>query len=145
MKFATKTLVLGLVMVGGIALAQSKATDPTVHARQTLMDGNGAAVGVLAAMAKGERDFDAGAAEVAKQGLIAHAAEIPVKFKENATDPATKAKPEIWDNWDEFAKYAAGLGTAAAALDASTLDGVKAGLGAVGGACKACHEEFRAS
>lgn len=145
MKFSTSTLILGLVLAGGLALAQAKATDPIVHARQTLMDGNGAAMGVLGAMAKGEREFDAAAAEVAKQGLIAHAVEIPVKFTENASDPESKAKPEIWTNWDEFVKYAAALGTAAAALDASSLDGVKAGLGGIGGACKDCHTEFKAS
>ena len=54
MKFATKTLVLGLIMVGGIAFGQAKATDPDVHARQVLMEGNGGAVGALGGMAKGE-------------------------------------------------------------------------------------------
>ena len=145
MKFATKTLILGLVMVGGIALAQSKATDPDVHARQTLMDGNGGAMGALGGMAKGEKEFDAVAAETAKQTLIANAAEIANKFKNNASDPESKAKAEIWANWDEFSGYADNLGKAAAALDASSLDGVKAGIGAIGGACKECHTEFKAS
>ncbi len=145
MKFATKTLILGLVMVGGIALAQSKATDPDVHARQTLMDGNGGAMGALGGMAKGEKEFDAVAAEAAKQTLIANAAEIANKFKNNASDPESKAKAEIWANWDEFSGYADNLGKAAAALDASSLDGVKAGIGAIGGACKECHTEFKAS
>ena len=145
MKFATKTLILGLVMVGGIALAQSKATDPDVHARQTLMDGNGGAMGALGGMAKGEKEFDAVAAEAAKQTLIANAAEIANKFKNNASDPESKAKAEIWANWDEFSGYADNLGKAAAALDASSLDGVKAGIGAIGGACNECHTEFKAS
>jgi cytochrome c556 len=145
MKFATKTLILGLIMVGGIALAQSKATDPDVHARQTLMDGNGAAMGVLGGMAKGEKEFDAAAAEAAKQTLIANAADIANKFKTNASDPESKAKAEIWTNWDEFSGYADNLGKAAAALDASSLDGVKAGVGAIGGTCKECHTEFKAS
>jgi cytochrome c556 len=145
MKFATKTLILGLVMVGGIALAQSKATDPDVHARQTLMDGNGGAMGALGGMAKGEKEFDAAAAEAAKQTLIANAADIANKFKNNASDPESKAKAEIWANWEEFSGYADNLGKAAAALDASSLDGVKAGIGAIGGACKECHTEFKAS
>ena len=145
MKFATKTLVLGLVMMGGIALAQSKATDPDVHARQVLMDGNGGAIGLLGGMAKGEKAFDAVAAEAAKQTLIANAADIAAKFKNNASDPESRAKAELWDNLDEFATYAGNLGKAAAALDTSSLDGVKAGLGAIGGACKECHTEYKAS
>lgn len=145
MKFATKTLILGLVMIGGIALAQSKATDPDVKARQTLMDGNGGAMGVLGGMAKGEKEFDAAAAEAAKQTLITNAAGIVAAFQNNATDPESHAKPELWDHLDELATYADNLGKAAAALDTSSLDTVKAGLGAIGGACKECHTEFKAS
>jgi cytochrome c556 len=145
MKFATKTLILGLVMMGGIALAQTKATDPDVIARQTLMDGNGAAMGVLGGMAKGEKPFDAAAAEAAKQSLIANAADIAAKFKTNAADPASHAKPEVWTSWDEFTADADSLGKAAAALDTTSLDSVKAGLGAIGGTCKDCHTEFKAS
>lgn len=145
MKFTTKTLVLGLVMVGGIAYAQSKAADPDVNARQTLMQGNGAAMGTLGGMAKGEAAFDAAAAEAAKQALIANAAEIAAKFTNNASDPENRAKPDVWTNWDDFAAKAAALGAAATALDASSLDGVKAGLGAIGGACKDCHTSYKAS
>lgn len=145
MKFHTKTLIVGLVMAGGIAFAESKATDPDVHARQNLMQANGGAAGVLGGMAGDKTAFDAVAAEAAKATLIANAADILVKFKAEATDPESKAKAEIWTNWDDFAAKAAALGTAAAALDATSLDGVKAGMGAIGGACKACHTAYKAS
>jgi cytochrome c556 len=145
MKFATKTLVLGLIMMGGIAYAESKAADPDVHARQNLMQANGGAMGALSGMAKGEVAFDAAAAEAAKQALIANAAGIEAAFTNNASDPENRAKPEVWTNWEEFLADAKALGDAAAALDASSLDGVKAGLGAIGGTCKECHTEFKAS
>jgi cytochrome c556 len=145
MKFATKSLVLGLIMVGGIALAESKAADPDVHARQNLMQSNGGAVGALGGMAKGEAAFDAAAAEAAKQQLITNAAGIAAAFTNNASDPEARAKPDVWTNWDDFAAKAAALGAAAAALDASSLDGIKAGLGAIGGACKDCHMAYKAS
>lgn len=145
MKLITKTLIIGLIMAGGIAFAQSKATDPDVKARQTLMDGNGGAIKVLVGMAKGEVAFDAAAAAAAKATLIANAADIPVKFKPNSADPESHAKPEIWTSWDDFTAKAKGLGDAAAALDTTSLDGVKAGLNGVGGACGACHKANRAS
>ena len=145
MKFVAKSLILGLVMAGGIALAQSKAADPDVNARQTLMQGNGGAMGAFGAMAKGEKEFDAAAAEAAKATLIANAADIAAKFTNNASDPESRAKAEVWTNWDDFVAGADALGKAAAALDASSLDGVKAGLGAIGGACKECHTEYKAS
>lgn len=145
MKTAMKTLALGLVLMGGIAYAQSKAADPDVNARQTLMQANGGAMGALGGMAKGEVAFDAAAAETAKQTLIANAADIAAKFTNNASDPENRSKPDVWTNWDDFAAKAAALGAAAAALDASSLDGVKAGLGAIGGACKDCHMAYKAS
>ncbi len=145
MKFVTKTLIAGLIMVGGIAFAESKATDPDVHARQNLMDANGGAAGVLGGMASGKTAFDATAAAAAKAVLIANAADVEAKFKTNASDPESHAKPEIWTSWDDFLVKAADLGKAATALDATTLEGVQAGMGAIGGACKACHTTYKAS
>ena len=95
-------------------------------------------------MAKGEKAFDAAAAEAAKQTLIANAADIAANFTNN-TRTRNKAKPEVWTSWDDFAARAAALGTAAEALDATSLDGIKAGMGAIGGACKDCHTMYKAS
>ena len=113
MKFITRTLVVGLMFVAGVALA-AKATDPTVKAWQELMDSNGGAAKTLGGMASGEAAFDAAAAEAAKAQLIANAADIPVKFMTQAADPESKASPDIWKDWDEFAGKAKALGDAAA-------------------------------
>ena len=83
------------------------------------------------------------AAEAAKAALIAAAADIPVKFKDPATDPKSTAKPEIWTNWDEFAEYAGKLDAVATAMDASALEGVRAGIDSTGKSCGDCHTEFR--
>ncbi len=144
MKLTSKILVLGLIMAGGLAFAGA-ATDPDAKARQDLMDANGGAMKVLGGMAKGEVAFDAAAAEAAKATLVAKAGEIATVFKNQSTDPASKAKAEIWTAWDDFAAKAGDLGKAADALDTSSLDGVKAGLGAIGGACGACHTAYKAS
>ena len=74
---------------------------------------------------------------------MAGSAEIHVKFEKPSSDPATEAKPEIWTNWDDFVAKAKGLNTAATALDATTLEGVQAGMGAIADACKACHTANR--
>ncbi len=145
MKFVTKTLVLGMIMAGGIALAQSKAADPDVNARQTLMQGIGGSLGAIGGMVKGDVAFDAAAAEAAKATLVANAGMIAEKFTNNASDPASKSKPEIWTNWDDFVAKGNALAAAADALDATSLDGLKAGMGALGGACKDCHTSYRAS
>ena len=142
MNLVTKTLVAGLVLVAGVAVA-AEATDPTVKARQELMDVIGANTKTLGDMAGGKTAFDAAAAEAAKAAIVAAAAEIPAKFEAQASDPKSTAKPEIWTSWDDFLADGKALGDAAAALDATTLEGVQAGMGAVGGTCKDCHSEFR--
>ncbi len=144
MKLITKTLILGLILVGGLAYAGS-ATDPDAKARQDLMDANGGAMKVLGGMAKGDVAFDATAAAAAKATLVADAANIAVVFKNQSTDPASKAKPAIWTAWDDFTAKANDLGKAAAALDTTSVDTLKAGVGAIGGACGACHTAYKAS
>lgn len=142
MKVVTKTLVAGLLLVAGVAVA-AEATDPTVKARQELMDTIGANTKVLGDMAGGKTAFDAAAAEAAKAALVAAAADIPAKFEPQATDPKTTAKAEIWTNWDDYLAKAKALGDAAAALDAASVEGVQAGMGAIGGTCKDCHSTYR--
>lgn len=142
MNFTAKIFVAGLVLVAGMAFA-ADATDPTVKARQDLMGANGAAAKALGGMAGGEVAFDAVAAEAAKAALVANSADIAASFKMQAEDPAAKAKAEIWTNWDDFAAKAKALNDAATALDASTIEGVQAGMGAIGGACKACHMAYK--
>lgn len=142
MKFATKALVAGFIMVAGVAIA-AEATDPTVKARQELMDVIGMNTGILGKMAGGETAFDAAAAEGAKAAIAGAAAEIAAKFEAQAADPKSTAKEEIWANWDDFVKKGDALKAAAEGMDATTLEGVQAGMAGVGGACKDCHTTYR--
>jgi cytochrome c556 len=142
MKFVTKALVAGLIMTAGIAFA-GKSTDPDAKSRQDLMDIVGKNTGVLGDMAGGKVAFDAAMAEASKAAIIEAAGKIPEAFKGQGTDAESKAKPEIWANWDEFVEYSQKLGTAATALDATSLESVQAGMTGLGGACKECHTEFR--
>jgi cytochrome c556 len=146
MKLTTTLLVAGLILAGGVALA-GKATDPDAKARQDVMDANGGAMKTLGGMAGGDVAFDAAAAQAALKTLADDGATgIPAAFKaQGADDPESKAKAEIWTNWDDFLKKAKALGDAAAATDGTTLDGLKAGMGAIGGACKDCHMTYKAS
>jgi len=142
MKFKAKALVATLILVAGVAVA-ADATDPTVKAWQELMDSNGAAAKTLGGMAGGKMAFDAAAAEQAKAALIDNAGAIAAKFMTQASDPASKASPDIWTNWDDFVAKANALSTAATALDVTSMETLQAGMGAVGGACKDCHTKYK--
>lgn len=144
MNLSRQILFLALILAGGVALAEG-AADPDVKARQALMAANGAAMKTLGGMASAKIAFDATAAEAAKQVLMANAAETLVVFKNQASDPASHASASIWSAWDDFVAKAGDMGKAAEALDTSSAEGVAAGLGAVGGTCKACHTAYKAS
>ncbi len=144
MKF-TKYLAVGAILIAGAAFAEGDRTDPNAKARSDLMRTIGKNTGILGDMAGGKSAYDAAAAEAAKAAIIEASAGIEAAFKDQgAADPASEAKPEIWTNWDEFLKDAGALNAAATALDVASVETIGAGMGAIGGACKDCHTEFRA-
>lgn len=144
MKAFAKTLLVSALLMTGTAYAEEiAATNPDVIARHDLMKSLGGAAKTLGGMAGGEVAYDAAAAEAAKQVMIAAAADIGTKFTTNAEDPASEAKPEIWTNWDAFLVKATALGDAAGALDVASAESIGAGMAGVGGACKACHTDYR--
>ena len=143
MKFA-KALIIGAVLSAGAAFAEEERTDPNAIARAELMTTIGKNIGIIGDMAGGKTEFDTAAAEGAKAALIEATGKIEATFKDQGgADPASEAKPEIWANWDDFLKKAKAANDAAGALDVASLDTLKAGMGALGGACKDCHTEFR--
>lgn len=144
MRFVAKALILSLTLTAGVAIAKDGVQDPTVKARMDLMGTIGMNTKVLGDMAGGKAPFDATAADAAKVALAAAAAQIPAAFEVEADDPVSEARPDIWMNMEGFAEKAKGLETAAGAIDVSSLESVQAGMGAIGGSCKACHSDFRA-
>ncbi|THD83548.1 cytochrome c [Aliigemmobacter aestuarii] len=144
MKLMTKALTAALVLAAGTAFAAGDRTDPNAKARSDLMKTVGMNTKVLGDMAGDKAPFDAAAAETAKAGLLAAIAQVGTAFEtEGDLDPASEAKPEIWTSWDDFVKKGEALNAAVTAIDVSSLDGVKAGMGAIGGACKDCHTTYR--
>ena len=139
----SKTVAIGLIVVAGAAVAKEGVTNPTVKARMDTMQVIRQNTGILGDMAGGKTAFDAEAALAAKTALASAAGEIAARFEPQETDPVAEARPEIWTNWDDFVTKAEALVTAAEAVDASSLDGVRAGMGGIGGSCKACHEAYR--
>lgn len=104
--------------------------------------------GRVAGMAAGKIPFDA---KVAAES--AATAEFVGKLPWAGFGPGTekgdtKAKPEIWADKAKFDDYArkleAELAKLTVAAKSGNLDSLKVAANAVGGACKACHDDFRA-
>jgi cytochrome c556 len=101
----------------------------------------------VAGMAAGKIPFDAKVA--ADSAAVAEfASKLPwAGFGPGTDKPESKAKPEIWTSKAKFDDYARKMETEmvklAVAAKSGNLDGIKAAVNATGGACKACHDDFR--
>ena len=141
----------GSVAVSG-AIAQD-AEDPfadAVEMRHGLMLQMATDLGKVGAMAKGEAAYDAAVARKAAANIAAIASVLSMEQfpagseYQAATD--SFALPAIWTTQDDFLTKIADLNTTAGAFQTAAgtdLDGLKAGMAALGGACAACHKAYR--
>ncbi|MGB0671909.1 MAG: c-type cytochrome [Rhodospirillales bacterium] len=114
-------LAFGIAVVSGHSWAHGGATG-VVKERMTLMEGIGDAVKALAAMMKGEADYDAEKVKSLASGIADHAGKRMVDlFPKGTSGHPSEAKPAIWDKWDTFQGLADRLETYAGAL-AQTAD-----------------------
>ena len=136
---AVAAIALGV----GVALAQQ---DP-IAARRALMKANGDEAKMGAAMAKGEAPFDLAKARKMFATFEDASAKAPALFPDNSkTGGDTAAKPEIWENMDDFKARLVKLGADAKAAGESVtdLDSFKAAFGNIGkNDCGGCHEKYR--
>lgn len=141
----TKRTALALIMAmtASVAVAHSGVQNAAVKARMDMMGDIKEATGVLGGMAKGSLPFDAVQADTARSVLEDHAAKIPGMFEDKADDPKSEALPTIWTDWEGFVADAEQMEAAARTMDTSSLDSVRAGLGAIGKSCSACHKAYR--
>jgi cytochrome c556 len=132
-----------------VAAQTPSAAQQAIKYRQAALTLLGYNIGPISAMMKGEIPFDARKAELHATRLAQVTPMILEGFPaDSQTGAPTKAKPEIWQNMDDFSAKMADLEKATAALVTATRTGeqrqVGAALGGVGNACKACHDSYRA-
>lgn len=148
MRFSVLPLAAAAVMLG---LAPAIANEQAIQARQGQFKLFGAHLGQLVPMARGDVDYDADRAAAAAANLAAVASQsqegyIWVEGTDSASVEGTRALPDIWENMDDFAAKYSDLQAATVALrDAAGTDlaALQGALGAVGGACSACHDAYR--
>ena len=145
-------MAAGGVILAGQVLAAGDVMD-AVKARQDLMKSMGRNIAVLGKMAKGVLPYDAGQAGDAAAALATLSKKISPDLWPEGSDnfeldeKTTRAKPEIWDNPDDFARRIATLQAATgvmAGAAAGGLDSLRGAMGQLGGACGGCHKAYRA-
>ena len=129
------------------AQAQFAKPEDAIKYRQSALTVMGAHFGRVAGMANGRIPFDAKVA--ADNAAIAESmSKLPwAGFVPGSDSGNTKAKPEIWTDNAKFKeaseKMQGEMVKLVAATKTGNLDTIKTAVGATGGACKACHDNFR--
>jgi cytochrome c556 len=160
---ALRTIMTALAVTAGLSLATAGtalAADPppapttpggkALLARQAHFKEQDAAFKAISdETRKGTPDKAAIAASAAK--LKALAADLPTWFPKGSgpeTGLPTAAKPEVWTDADGFEAAAAKLQDETAKLAAVSaggdMDAIKVQVRATAGACKNCHDKYRA-
>lgn len=140
-----------IALLATSTLALADQAEKTVEARQGYFKLVGANMGTLAGMAKGDIEYDAEAAQTAADNLVTLTSyDVGHLFAEgtSAADvDGSRALAKIWDDIPGLQAAYADFGAAAAEMDKVAGQGraeMASALGALGGACKACHDSYRA-
>ncbi len=127
------------------------ANEQAVKARQGQFQMYAINLGVLANMAQGRIPYDAALAQEVADNLFHLTRNSQYGLWPEGTDNAsmsgTRALPVIWSDNAGFLERYAALQAAAEAMKAAAgqgLEAVQANLAALGGACQACHQQYRA-
>ena len=130
----------------GPTVAAAVADEGAIKYRQSIMKANGAHLGAIVAILKGEvaftEDLKAHAHAVAELSKI-----VPKLFPAGSDVGDTRALPAIWEKPEEFKKVLNAFRTEAAKLakdaESGDMQAIGAQVGALGNACGACHKRFR--
>ena len=155
MRFALRISAAALLAATTLTATTLTATaqdalESAVKARQAHMQLYAFNLGTLGAMAKGAMDYDAEAASRAATNLATLASldtrDFWVPGSAAGDVEGSRALPAMWEPDSDVMAKAGALREATATLAATAgtdLASLQASMGAVGGACSACHKAFR--
>ena len=159
MKQLLKHGLLAAIVVSGmtsISVAAREAAMNDKHAeaattyRQSLFQLVRSNMAPLGGMAKGAIPFDQDviATNAMRLEQLADMMSDYLVVDTRKFDVDTEAKDEIWENWADFEGKIANLKSAAENLSSVAEAGdeskYRAAIGQVGGACKGCHDDYKA-
>ena len=148
MKIVILAAVVTSILAAGAAVAQVPADRSVVYRKAgfQMMSNH---FGRINAHIKGERVLTPAQLELSAQIVQDMSKVIYDGFLEGTDQSAnTKAKPEIWTEWAKFKDAQGKLQAETPKLLVAAKSGDRAALqaafGGVGGACKNCHDPYRA-
>lgn len=142
------SLLLVVFLALALALVQAQEEEaPELGYRQRLMKGHGASMGSIGDIMKYKLPGGSAHVAVHANNISEYATLIPDAFKKDISAGKTDAKPEVWQNWDDFVAKANAVNVASTELAAAAAGGdtraMMPAVKALGDACRGCHNEYR--
>lgn len=140
-------LLVGMTAALVVPSAADVKPEDAIKYRKSVMTIQGWNIGPLGAMARGDIPFDQEAAERHARRLDATSHMVLEGFTPGSDVGETRARTEIWAQWEAFQQKVADLQASTAELVAAAeggdADTVRQAVGNTGAACKACHDDYR--
>ncbi|MBA6412512.1 cytochrome c [Parahaliea sp. F7430] len=152
--FIRRTLVasatIASIALTPVALSHLDDKEPMQSYRQSFFTLVALNFGPIGAMVKGDMPWDDTKMKAYAQDFAALTElDLLRGFAPGTDKGTTRAKPEIWENSEDFAKKFADLQAAAQNLNEVVNSGaerkaIAQAVGAAGQSCKACHDDYKA-
>lgn len=147
---------LGMALLSAGAVADEVAGDEAakragkvVERREAVMGLMGWSAGPMVGMIKEQVPYDAEAFSRQARRMAALSEMVDDLFKPDVRkfDLHTEAKPELWDDYEDFSRLAQELVESSQALvaasEAGDLEVARKAFTAVADDCKACHDKYK--
>ncbi len=135
--------LIAMVLLTSAGLAQNGVINRGVQKRMNTMATAKTAVETLVNMMAGRARFDRKVARAARNSLITATRAIPKVFKRPHGDRLSRARPDIWLNWDDFEIRAETAQRVARRLRVDRLGPLRKTLPDMINACLNCHRTYR--
>ncbi len=140
--------VLAALSLIGLAAAEAEP-DNAIKYRKAVMSVVGGNMSALVMIAKGEVEHAEALAAHAQ--MLAETSELSLAaFRQNTDGQGrekTTALGKVWSDWDDFEEgmqtFTEEANKLASMAEAGDMDGLRGQIGALGKACKDCHDDFR--
>ncbi len=145
--FAVTVLLSGLIAAPA-ALSHLENTAFHLSYRQSIFAVLGANFGPMSSMIKGEMPWDDAMFQGFAEDLaLATKLDIERGFPPGSDGGKTRAKPDLWDNMDDFREKLAALRQESEKMAIVAASGNKKAIlqqfQRTGGTCKNCHDEYK--
>ena len=137
--------VLLIALFSAEVISHSGTTNEIVKARMASMKVIAANMKSLSKVSRGRDPFDVNEVRNMLAEIESNAAQTPILFEVNATDPTSEAASEIWENFQDFADKAFALELTAKSLISTveSVDDLAVAVQSLGKTCKSCHSKYR--